>query len=127
MESEERNIIATQFPSSRAGWRKWWSFARHRAGLHGLLGRRRGSMQNAGVVTRPPSEHAPEVGTTLIAPPGGDLMPTPPNLPNRAGGVRVPSCHSFRVLFVVRHGSWDAACMRYRAFQRHGSASVRRD
>ena len=32
--------------------------------------------------------------------------------PDRAGGSRIPSVHSFRVLFVIRPGVWDAACMR---------------
>jgi glycosyltransferase involved in cell wall biosynthesis len=30
--------------------------------------------------------------------------------------VRIPSLESFRVLFVIRPGVWDAACMRYRGY-----------
>jgi glycosyltransferase involved in cell wall biosynthesis len=39
-----------------------------------------------------------------------------PRRPDRAGGVRIPSLESFRVLFVIRPGVWDAACMRYRGY-----------
>ncbi|MHB1556912.1 MAG: glycosyltransferase family 4 protein [Isosphaeraceae bacterium] len=42
--------------------------------------------------------------------------PSAPFAPDRAGDARIPSCHSFRVLFVVRPGVADAACMRYRGF-----------
>ncbi|MHC5542570.1 glycosyltransferase family protein, partial [Singulisphaera rosea] len=32
------------------------------------------------------------------------------------GGPRVPSLRSFRVMFLIRPGVWDAACMRYRGY-----------
>src|SRR6185312_5590658 len=35
---------------------------------------------------------------------------------DRVGGPRVPSVRTFRVLFVVRPGVFDAVCMRYRGF-----------
>jgi glycosyltransferase involved in cell wall biosynthesis len=53
----------------------------------------------------------PDLGSAL------DVNGTgPPRLPDRAGGPRAPSHRSFRVLFVLRPGTVDAACMRYRAY-----------
>jgi glycosyltransferase involved in cell wall biosynthesis len=40
----------------------------------------------------------------------------PVRLPDRIGGPRIPSVRSFRVLFVIRPGVWDAVCMRYRGY-----------
>ena len=42
-------------------------------------------------------------------------IPALPRL-ERSGGPWVPSAARFRVLYVVRPGVWDAACMRYRGF-----------
>ena len=116
MESEPRNSISPQSPSWRERWRTWRRLPKRRGRFRGLMARQRDSEQDSAVVTRP----GPEEARTQAIPPmalfPSDSVPTPAVLPNRAGGVRIPSCHSFRVLFVVRPGFWDQACMRYRAF-----------
>lgn len=66
----------------------------------------------------------PGAGREAVAPPDApapgpavEVTPAaPPRLLDRAGGPRIPSHRSFRVLFVLRPGVWDAASMRYRGY-----------
>ncbi len=55
-------------------------------------------------------------GGAVPVPPAPPASAWPPRFPDRVGGPRVPSLRSFRVLFIIRPGTYDAACMRYRGY-----------
>ncbi len=104
MERDRRDDIASRFPPVLGKWRNRLNRLRFLAAPNGSFATRRAS---AG---RRPAD-GPPIGTP---PP----MPDPTQIVAslRAGGMRIPSRHSFRVLYVVRPGIEDAACMRYRAY-----------
>jgi glycosyltransferase involved in cell wall biosynthesis len=58
----------------------------------------------------------PEPAATGAAPDGDSPRSEASTVPDRVGGPRVPSVRSFRVLYVLRPGEYDAACMRYRGY-----------
>src|ERR1700758_5430695 len=104
MERDHREIIARRLSSLLARWRSRRNLLRSLE----ILGRSFGTRK---VFARRRSSD-------------GHLLDSPSRLQelslaeatHRAGGLRIPSRHRFRVLFVVRPGVADAACMRYRAF-----------
>lgn len=88
------------------GPRGWRALQKGRRLARALKQNSRRRLQGLGFVAAPPDAPDP------TPPPAA----TPSQLPDRAGGPRVPSHRSFRVLFVVRPGVMDAACMRYRGY-----------
>jgi glycosyltransferase involved in cell wall biosynthesis len=63
----------------------------------------------------PKAEFEPIAATTSTNRAVGEPITASPRF-DRVGGPRVPSIHSFSVLFVIRAGTYDAASMRYRGF-----------
>lgn len=120
-----QEIVAGRSSSLRERWRGWRILSKllDESGDSPelrALGESEASMAAGRVMPKANGDHRSMPGRSVESLPSDfgttGYDPAAPFAPDRAGDARIPSCHSFRVLFVVRPGVADAACMRYRAF-----------
>lgn len=116
MEIGQHEVTVRRFALLRERWGALRGLARRLRGLRRSFAGRRVSAEVPEIQTIAESQerHPADVGP-IDALPQVHVSSTGVSI-DRAGSVRIPSTHRFRVLFVVRPGLFDAACMRYRAY-----------